>query len=170
MKFKKILLIALISLATITTYAQSDVVDIAVTSEDHTTLVAALKAANLVTTLKGEGPFTIFAPTNEAFDKLPAGTLESLLKPESKGTLSTILTNHVISGSFMASDVLAQIKADGGEFTIKTISGGVLIASIKDGSVVLTDAAGNTAKITATDLKGSNGIIHVIDGVLMPGN
>lgn len=167
---KKIVLIfsAFIFCFTATTFAQSDVVDVAVSSKDHTTLVAAVKAADLVNTLKGEGPFTIFAPTNSAFDALPDGTLESLLKPESKGTLSKILTYHVVAGDFKAADVIAAIKKDGGSFAVKTVSGGTLTASIKDGNVILTDAGGNSATVTATDLKASNGVIHVIDAVVLP--
>lgn len=167
---KKIALIFsafIISFST-TTMAQSDVVDVAVSSKDHSTLVAAVKAADLVNTLKGEGPFTIFAPTNSAFDALPEGTVESLLKPESKGTLSNILTYHVVAGNFQAADVLAAIKKGGGKFTVKTVSGAILTASLKDGNVILTDANGNNATVTATDLKASNGVIHVIDAVVLP--
>lgn len=167
---KKIALIfsAFVICFSATTMAQSDVVDVAVSSKDHTTLVAAVKAADLVNTLKGEGPFTIFAPTNSAFDALPDGTVESLLKPESKGTLSNILTYHVVAGNFQAADVLAAIKKGGGKFVIKTVSGGTLTASIKDGNVILTDGKGNNATVTATDLKASNGVIHVIDAVVLP--
>lgn len=167
---KKIALIfsAFVICFSATTMAQSDVVDVAVSSKDHTTLVAAVKAADLVNTLKGEGPFTIFAPTNSAFDALPGGTVESLLKPESKGTLSNILTYHVVAGNFQAADVLAAIKKGGGKFVIKTVSGGTLTASIKDGNVILTDGKGNNATVTATDLKASNGVIHVIDAVVLP--
>lgn len=167
---KKIALIfsAFVICFSATTMAQSDVVDVAVSSKDHTTLVAAVKAADLVNTLKGEGPFTIFAPTNSAFDALPDGTVESLLKPESKGTLSNILTYHVVAGNFQAADVLAAIKKGGGKFVIKTVSGGTLTASIKDGNVILTDGKGNNATVTATDLKASNGVIHVIDAIVLP--
>ncbi len=167
---KKIVLIfsLFIMCFSVTAIAQSDVVDVAVSSKDHTTLVAAVKAADLVNTLKGEGPFTIFAPTNTAFDALPDGTLESLLKPESKGTLSKILTYHVVAGNFQAADVIAAIKKSGGSFAIKTVSGGTLTASIKEGNVILTDAGGNSATVTATDLKASNGVIHVIDAVVLP--
>lgn len=148
--------------------AQSDVVDVAVSSKDHTTLVAAVKAADLVNTLKGEGPFTIFAPTNAAFDALPEGTLQSLLKPESKSKLASILTYHVVAGNFKATDVIAAIKKSGGKYVVKTVNGGTLIASLKGKNVILTDANGNTATITATDLKASNGVIHVIDSVVLP--
>ncbi|MEP0262971.1 fasciclin domain-containing protein [Dokdonia sp.] len=148
--------------------AQSDVVDVALSSKDHTSLVAAVKAADLVNTLKGEGPFTIFAPTNAAFDALPKGTLESLLKPESKSKLAAILTYHVIAGNFKAADVITAIKKGGGKFAIKTVNGGTLIASLKGKQVILTDANGGTSIITATDLKASNGVIHVIDSVVLP--
>ena len=148
--------------------AQGDIVDLAVSSKEHSTLVAAIKAADLVSTLKGEGPFTVFAPTNSAFDKLPAGTLEALLKPEAKNKLTTILTYHVIAGDFAAADVIAAIKNGGGNFTIKTVVGGILTAKIENGNVVLEDEQGNIATITQTDLKASNGVIHVINGVLLP--
>ncbi|WP_299683948.1 fasciclin domain-containing protein [uncultured Dokdonia sp.] len=148
--------------------AQSDIVDVALSSKDHTTLVAAVKAADLVNTLKGEGPFTVFAPTNAAFDALPAGTLESLLKPEAKSKLASILTYHVVAGNFKAADVVAAIKKSGGKFTIKTVNGGTLTASLKGDKVVLTDGNGNTSTITATDLKASNGVVHVIDSVVLP--
>lgn len=148
--------------------AQSDVVDVAVSSKDHTTLVSAVKAADLVNTLKGEGPFTVFAPTNAAFDALPKGTLQSLLKPESKSKLASILTYHVVAGNFKAADVIAAIKKSGGKYVVKTVNGGTLIASLKGKNVILTDANGNTATITATDLKASNGVIHVIDSVVLP--
>lgn len=149
--------------------AQSDVVDVAISSKDHTTLVAAVKAADLVNTLKGEGPFTVFAPTNTAFDALPKGTLESLLKPEAKSQLSAILTYHVVAGNFKAADVIAAIKNGGGKFVINTVNGGTLTASLKGNNVILTDANGNVATITTTDLKASNGVIHVIDSVVLPG-
>ncbi|WP_299769043.1 fasciclin domain-containing protein [uncultured Dokdonia sp.] len=148
--------------------AQSDIVDVALSSKDHTTLVAAIKAADLVNTLKGKGPFTVFAPTNAAFDALPKGTLESLLKPESKSKLASILTYHVVAGNFKAADVVAAIKKGGGKFTIKTVNGGTLTASLKGDNVVLVDANGNTSIISGTDLKASNGVIHVIDSVVLP--
>lgn len=149
--------------------AQSnDVVDIAISSKDHTTLVAAVKAAGLVETLKGEGPFTVFAPTNEAFDKLPEGTVATLLKPENKAQLTSVLTYHVIAGSFDASAVMAAIKKGKGKLALTTVQGGTLTASIEKGKVKLTDENGGTAYVVATDLKGSNGIVHVIDGVVLP--
>jgi uncharacterized surface protein with fasciclin (FAS1) repeats len=146
----------------------SDVVDIAIGSKDHTTLVAAVKAAGLVETLKGKGPFTVFAPTNAAFDKLPAGTVESLLKPESKAALTNILTYHVVSGNLKAADVVAAIKKENGSAVVKTIQGENLTASLENDKVILTDAKGAKATVTTTDLIGSNGVIHVIDAVVMP--
>ncbi len=147
---------------------KKDVVDIAVGSADHSTLVAAIKAADLVTTLKSAGPFTVFAPTNAAFDKLPAGTVESLLKPENKAQLAKILTYHVVSGNLDAAAVIAAIKKGKGKVELTTVSTGKLTASMDNGKVKLTDESGNSAFVTATDLKGSNGVIHVIDGVLLP--
>lgn len=146
----------------------NDIVDVAMSSDDHTTLVAAVVAADLVSTLKSEGPFTVFAPTNEAFAKLPAGTVDFLLKPENKSILAGILTYHVVSGSLDAKAVLAAIKSGGGKVVLITVAGGKLTASVMDGKVVLTDEKGGQSIVTATDLKGSNGVIHVIDTVLMP--
>lgn len=147
---------------------KNDVVDIAIGSADHTTLVAAVKAADLVTTLKGEGPFTVFAPTNDAFAKLPAGTVETLLKPENKAQLTNILTYHVVSGNIDAAGVLEAIKGGMGKAVLTTVSGDKLTASLNNGKVQLTDESGNSVFVTATDLKGSNGIVHVIDGVVLP--
>jgi uncharacterized surface protein with fasciclin (FAS1) repeats len=169
---KKILKPVLVALSLIFTgfaNAQtSDVVDIAISSKDHTTLVAAVKAADLVTTLKGKGPFTVFAPSNSAFDKLPKGTVESLLKPESKEALVKLLTYHVVSGNLKASDVLAAIKAGKGKAIVKTVQGENLIATLENGKVILTDENGGKAVVTATDLTASNGVVHVIDSVVMP--
>jgi uncharacterized surface protein with fasciclin (FAS1) repeats len=151
-----------------TASAQKDVVDIAIGSADHTTLVTAVKAADLVGTLKGKGPFTVFAPTNSAFAKLPAGTVESLLKPESKGTLSGILTYHVVAGNLDAAAVVAAIKKGNGKAEVKTVNGGKLTVSMKGDKVMLTDAKGGSAIVAIADLKGSNGVVHVIDTVLMP--
>ena len=145
-----------------------DVVDIAIGSADHTTLVAAVKAADLVTTLKSKGPFTVFAPTNEAFNKLPAGTVESLLKPENKAQLAKILTYHVVSGNVDGATVIAAIKSGNGKAVLTTVSGGKLTASMDMGKVKLTDESGNSAFVTAADLKGTNGVVHVIDGVVLP--
>jgi uncharacterized surface protein with fasciclin (FAS1) repeats len=148
--------------------AQKTVVDVAVSSKTHTTLVTALKAADLVSTLQGVGPFTVFAPTNAAFAKLPKGTLENLLKPGNKATLTKILTYHVVSGNLDAAAVLKAIKEGKGKVALKTVSGGTLSASLKNGKVVLTDEKGETATVTTTDLKAKNGVIHVINAVLMP--
>ncbi len=145
-----------------------DVVDIAISSSDHTTLVAAVKAAGLVETLKSKGPFTIFAPTNAAFDMLPAGTVDTLLKPENKATLSKILTYHVVAGNLDSKAIVKAIKKGKGKAVLKTVSGGTLTASMSGSDVILTDEKGGTAKVTAVDLKGSNGVIHVIDHVVLP--
>jgi uncharacterized surface protein with fasciclin (FAS1) repeats len=148
--------------------AQKTVVDVAVGSKAHTTLVAAVKAADLVGTLQSAGPFTVFAPTNEAFAKLPKGTVETLLKPENKSTLTTILTYHVIAGNLDAAAVVKAINDGKGKVTLKAVSGGTLTASLKNGKVILTDEKGGTATVTATDLKAGNGIVHVIDAVVLP--
>ena len=145
-----------------------DVVDIAIGSADHTTLVAAVKAADLVTTLKGKGPFTVFAPTNAAFGKLPAGTVEGLLKPENKAQLAKILTYHVVSGNLDAATVVAAIESGNGKEVLTTVSGGKLTGSMENGKVKLTDETGNSAFVTTADLKGSNGVVHVIDAVVLP--
>lgn len=148
--------------------AQKTVVDVAIGSKDHSTLVVAVKAADLVSTLQGKGPFTVFAPTNEAFAKLPKGTVENLLKPENKTTLAKILTYHVVAGNLDAAAVVKAIKAGNGKVELKTVSGGALTASLKNGKVILTDEKGGIATVTATDLKAENGVVHVIDTVLMP--
>lgn len=145
-----------------------DIVDVAVGSADHTTLVAAVKAADLVATLKSKGPFTVFAPTNAAFDKLPAGTVDYLLKPENKAALAGVLTYHVVAGNITAKDVLAAIKAGNGKAQVTTVQGEGLTATIENGKVVLTDAKGGKSTVVATDLAASNGVIHVIDTVLLP--
>jgi len=145
-----------------------DVVDIAIGSADHTTLVAAVKAADLVTTLKSAGPFTVFAPTNAAFDKLPAGTVANLLKTENKAQLAKILTYHVVAGNMDAAAVIAAIKAGKGKATVTTVSGGKLTVSMDKDKVKLTDESGNSAFVTVADLNGSNGVVHVIDSVLLP--
>ena len=145
-----------------------DIVDVAVGSADHTTLVAAVKAADLVATLKSKGPFTVFAPTNAAFDKLPAGTVATLLKPENKAALAGVLTYHVVAGNITAKDVLAAIKAGNGKAQVTTVQGEGLTATIENGKVVLTDAKGGKSTVVATDLAASNGVIHVIDTVLLP--
>jgi uncharacterized surface protein with fasciclin (FAS1) repeats len=164
MKFLLMLIIGGI----ISASAQKTVVDVAVGSKDHSTLVAAVKAADLVATLQSAGPFTVFAPTNYAFAKLPKGTVENLLKPENKATLAKILTYHVVAGNLDAASVLKAIKDGMGKVTLKTVSGGALTASLKEGKVILTDEKGGIATVTATDLKAGNGVIHVIDTVLLP--
>jgi uncharacterized surface protein with fasciclin (FAS1) repeats len=163
--FKKTMLFS--ALASALVFA-GDVVDTAVGSQDHTTLVAAVKAAGLVDTLKGPGPFTVFAPTNAAFSKLPAGTVDTLLKPENKAMLTGILTYHVVAGKVAAKDVVKLIKKGGGKAEIKTVAGGTLTAKLDGASVVLTDAKGNSAKVVAADLMSSNGVVHVIDTVVLP--
>jgi len=166
---KKLVLMMLAVVVSSAAFSQSkDVVDIAIGSADHTTLVAAVKAADLVTTLKGKGPFTVFAPTNAAFDKLPEGTVAGLLKPESKAQLAKILTYHVVSGNLDAAAVTAAIKSGNGKAVITTVSGGKLTVSLDNGKVKLVDENGNAAYVTAADLKGSNGVVHVIDAVVLP--
>jgi uncharacterized surface protein with fasciclin (FAS1) repeats len=144
------------------------IVDIAAGSADHTTLVAAVKAAGLVDTLNSAGPFTVFAPVNGAFDKLPAGTVATLLKPENKAMLSKILTYHVVSGDFDSKAVVKAIKKGNGKAELTTVSGGKLWAMMDGKNVVLMDENGNKSTIVTVDLKGSNGVIHVIDAVVMP--
>ncbi len=167
---KKIAMLVTAGIFSMSAVAQtgSDIVDIAAGSPAHTTLVAAVKAASLVETLKSAGPFTVFAPTNESFDKLPKGTVETLLKPENKSMLAGILTYHVISGNLDAAAVVAAIKKGKGKTVLTTVAGGKLTASIVEGKVILTDEKGGTSTVTATDLKGTNGTIHVIDHVLLP--
>jgi uncharacterized surface protein with fasciclin (FAS1) repeats len=150
-------------------YPTKDIIDNAVNSKDHTTLVAAVKAAGLVDTLKGAGPFTVFAPTNEAFDKLPAGTVESLLKPENKATLTKVLTYHVVAGRLSATDLKKKIKEGNGTAELATVEGGKLWASVHDGQhIMLKDEKGGTALVTIANVFQSNGVIHVIDSVVMP--
>ena len=149
-------------------YENKNIVQNASNSKDHTTLVAAVKAAGLVKTLEGKGPFTVFAPTNEAFDALPKGTVETLLKPENKEKLAKILTCHVVAADALASTVAKMIKDDGGEHDIKTVGGCVIKAKENMGKITLTDETGGTATVTIADVKQSNGVIHVIDRVLLP--
>ncbi len=148
---------------------QKDIIDNAVNSADHTTLVAAVKAGGLVDTLKGKGPFTVFAPTNEAFAKLPAGTVDTLLKPENKKQLDQVLTYHVVAGKVDSAALAKKIKAGHGKATLKTVEGGTLTATMDGSDIVLTDAKGGTAKVTIADVYQSNGVIHVVDSVLLPG-
>ncbi|MBB5687846.1 fasciclin domain-containing protein [Sphingobium boeckii] len=145
-----------------------DIIDNAVNSADHTTLVAAVKAAGLVETLKGPGPFTVFAPTNMAFEKLPAGTVDTLLKPENKATLTNVLTYHVVAGKMSAADIAAAAKAGGGKAVMTTVQGETLTAWKMGKDWYLTDAKGGKSKITIADVNQSNGVIHVVDTVLMP--
>lgn len=145
-----------------------NIIENAVNSADHTTLVAAVKAAGLVETLQGAGPFTVFAPVNKAFDKLPKGTVESLLKPENKQMLTNILTYHVVPGTWSAADLRKQIKDGKGSATLKTVSGGTLTAWMKGKDVMLKDAKGMTSTITIPNVFQSNGVIHVVDSVLLP--
>ncbi|GGC72467.1 fasciclin [Pedobacter quisquiliarum] len=149
-------------------YPSKDIVDNAVNSKDHTTLVTAVKAAGLVETLKGAGPFTVFAPTNSAFDKLPKGTVESLVMPENKATLSKILTYHVVAGKMDAEAIQAAIKKGNGKAELTTVAGGKLWAWMKDGKLVLKDEKDGMSTVTIADVQQKNGVIHVVDTVLMP--
>ena len=146
----------------------NDLVEIVTGNDNFGTLTVALKTAGLVSTLQGDGPFTVFAPTNAAFAKLPAGTVETLLKPENKDQLTKILTYHVVAGEFFAKDVINAIKASNGKFQIETISGDRLIASLQGDTVILTDETGAKAAILQTDIDASNGVAHVIDSVVLP--
>lgn len=175
MKIKFAFVMGLLALSTVMVSAKDkaevssqDIVDFAAASPDFSTLVTAVKAAGLVDTLKGAGPFTVFAPTNEAFAKLPAGTVETLVKPENKETLTKILTYHVVSGRVTAKQLIALIKKNHGKASIKTVQGGTLTASLSGSSVILTDEKGGTATVTKTDVFVKNGVIHVIDTVVMP--
>ena len=144
------------------------IVDVAIGNENFTTLVAAVKAAGLVETLSSEGPFTVFAPTNAAFDRLPAGTVDNLLKPENLEKLKSVLTYHVVAGKFEAAAVIDAINQNKGKFTVTTVQGGKIDLSLKDGNVVLTDANGKTSTVAMADVAASNGVIHAIDSVVMP--
>ncbi len=150
-------------------YPTKNIIENAVNSADHTTLVAAVKAAGLVDTLSGPGPFTVFAPTNDAFAKLPAGTVETLLKPENKAMLASILTYHVVPGRMTAADLMAAIRAGGGTATLTTVQGGTLRASMMGGMIMLIDAKGGMTHVTQADVIQSNGVIHVTDSVSLPG-
>ena len=144
------------------------IVDVAMGNPDFSTLVAAVKAASLVETLSGEGPFTVFAPTNGAFEKLPAGTVDGLLKPENVEKLKGLLTYHVVSGKYDAAAVIKAVEDGKGKFTVTTVQGGKIDLSVKDGKVILTDANGKTSTVAVADVVASNGIIHGIDSVVMP--
>jgi uncharacterized surface protein with fasciclin (FAS1) repeats len=149
-------------------YPSKNIIENAVNSKEHTTLVAAVKAAGLVETLQGAGPFTVFAPTNAAFDKLPKGTVESLLQPENKATLTKILTYHVVAGKYDAKAIAGLIKKGGGKAVLNTVSGGTLTATMKGDDLMLTDENGGMAMVTIKNVYQSNGVIHVIDAVVLP--
>jgi uncharacterized surface protein with fasciclin (FAS1) repeats len=148
--------------------AAANIVQTAMSTGVHNTLVAAVKAAGLVDTLSSPGPFTVFAPTDAAFAKLPAGTVETLVKPENKGTLTTILTYHAVAGKVTAGDLVKLINANGGKATIKTVQGGTLTAELVGGKVVITDAKGGKTTVVQADVMTSNGVVHVTDGVFLP--
>lgn len=149
-------------------YPSKNIVENAVNSKDHTMLVAAVKAAGLVETLQSAGPFTVFAPTNAAFDKLPAGTVETLLKPENKDQLTTVLTYHVVPGKISAAMLKKMIKDNNGAYKAKTVQGGELTFTMKGKDILITDASGGMSKVTISDVNQSNGVIHVVDAVLLP--
>lgn len=149
-------------------YKNKDIVDNAMNSKDHTTLVAAVKAAGLVDTLKSKGPFTVFAPTNAAFDMLPAGTVDMLLKPENKAMLTKVLTYHVVAGKMDSKAIMKAIKKGNGKAMLKTVAGGMLTAMMEGDKLVLTDEKGGKSTVTIADVRQSNGVIHVVDTVLMP--
>jgi uncharacterized surface protein with fasciclin (FAS1) repeats len=151
-------------------YPSKTIVQNAVNSKDHTTLVAAVKAAGLVDTLSGAGPFTVFAPVNPAFAKLPAGTVETLLKPENKATLMNVLTYHVVPGRLTAANLMKAVKDGGGQAKFKTVAGGeITVKSPSAGKLTVTDAKGDVATVTTGDVMQANGVIHVVDTVLLPG-
>ncbi len=178
-KLSAVVLAAIVSAATVPAMAQvmvggapmysnKDIIDNAVNSKDHTTLVAAVKAAGLVDTLKGPGPFTVFAPTNAAFAALPAGTVDTLLKPESKPALTKVLTYHVVAGKMDSAALSKAIDAGGGKATLTEVSGGMLTATKSGSTIMLTDESGGMAHVTIADVVQSNGVIHVVDKVLLP--
>jgi uncharacterized surface protein with fasciclin (FAS1) repeats len=150
-------------------YPSKDIIDNAVNSKDHTTLVAAVKAAGLVDTLKGPGPFTVFAPTNASFAALPPGTVDTLLKPQNKSMLSSVLTYHVVAGRVDSAALAQMIRAGNGRALLKTVNGGTLVATMSGSDVLITDAKGGSAKVTIADVYQSNGVIHVVNKVLLPG-
>ncbi|RVA00015.1 fasciclin domain-containing protein [Mesorhizobium sp. M7A.F.Ca.CA.002.05.1.1] len=149
-------------------YTTKNIVENAVNSKDHTTLVAAVKAAGLVDTLQGAGPFTVFAPTNAAFAKLPKGTVDTLLKPENKGKLTKVLTAHVVAGKISGAEMMKKAKAMGGKYEMKTVSGDTLTAEVKKGKLYIMDESGGEARVTIADVNQSNGVIHVVNKVLLP--
>lgn len=156
------------SVTTLNSEMPPNLVGVAASNDNFTTLVAAVKAAGLIETLSGDGPFTVFAPVNSAFEKLPAGTVDNLLKPENKAALTSILTYHVVAGKFDAAQVVQAIKDNNGKFVIKTVNGDSLTASLSDGKVHLMDSKGNHSTVVLADVDASNGIIHAIDTVVMP--
>ena len=149
-------------------YADKNIVENAVNSKDHTTLVAAVKAAGLVDTLASAGPFTVFAPVNAGFDKLPAGTVETLLKPENKDMLVKVLTAHVVAGKISGKSLIARIKANGGSYNMSTVSGDALTAKIRGKSIYIYDESGGASRVSISDVNQSNGVIHVVNNVLVP--
>lgn len=169
MKILKITTLSALFLCMTTAIAQTEtIVGVAAGNENFTTLVTAVKAADLVGTLSSEGPFTVFAPLNSAFEALPAGTVESLLKPESKGALTGILTYHVVAGKYMAGDVVKAIKGNNGSFPVKTVQGGTITLSLSGDKVMLKDEKGTMSTVVLADVASSNGVIHAIDSVVMP--
>jgi uncharacterized surface protein with fasciclin (FAS1) repeats len=157
-----------ISIALTSNLSEMNIVETAVSNDNFSTLVAAVQAGELVDALSSEGPFTVFAPTNDGFNKLPEGTLETLLKPENKETLQSILTYHVVAGKFMAADVVNAINENGGEFNVKTLQGNNLTLKLWEGNVYVKDVNGNKAKVVIADVDTSNGVIHAIDNVVLP--
>ncbi len=169
MKMIKITLVSALMLFTASSIAQSEnIIGVAAGNENFSTLVAAVKAADLVATLSSDGPFTVFAPTNDAFGKLPEGAVAGLLKPESKTALTGVLTYHVVAGKFEAAAVIDAIKANNGMFKVTTVQGGEIILSLEGAKVILTDSNGAKATVVIADVAASNGVIHAIDSVVMP--
>ncbi len=169
MKILKITLLSAITLFVTNINAQSEtIVGVAAGNENFSTLVTAVTAADLVETLSSEGPFTVFAPVNSAFEALPAGTVDTLLKPESKDALTGILTYHVVAGKYMAADVVKAITNNNGSFDVKTVQGGTIVLSLSGDKVMLKDEKGNMTTVVMADVAASNGVIHAIDGVVMP--
>ena len=160
--------ISLLSIVLSTNPVEMNIVETAVSNDNFSTLVAAVQAADLVDALSSDGPFTVFAPTNDAFNNLPDGTLSTLLQPENQETLQSILTYHVVAGQFMAEDVVQAINGNGGQFTVETLQGGELTLKLWEGNVYVKDTNGNKAQIIITDVETSNGVIHAIDNVVLP--
>ena len=160
--------ISLLSIVLSTNPVEMNIVETAVSNDSFSTLVAAVQAADLVDALSSDGPFTVFAPTNDAFNNLPDGTLSTLLQPENQETLQSILTYHVVAGQFMAEDVVQAINGNGGQFTVETLQGGELTLKLWEGNVYVKDTSGNKAQIIITDVETSNGVIHAINNVVLP--